>query len=168
MSTPCIPATVLDTFPCHPFIPPSSQCRDDCSYFTDENTEAQISNLASGRPSIPTWLCQKSWWGLGRPRLSWAEAPGRTFSERSLQTGPCRPSPHHLGDFQSVPGWLDQLQKGWGVGTWSSCREPEEVTSGAVNAEGRRGLGMCWHLPHLGPDPGIPRGRVGKHQGADW
>lgn len=166
MSTPCIPTTVLDTFTC-PFIPSSSQCRDDCSYFTDENTEAQISNLACGRPSIPTWICQKSWWGLGRPRLSWAEAPGRTFSERSLQTGPCRPSPHHLGDFQSVPGWLDQLQRVGSrdmvflQGAWG-------VTNGAVNAEDRRGLGMCWHLPHLGPDPGILRGCMWKHQGTDW
>lgn len=33
-------------------------------------------------------------------------------------------------------------------------QEPEEVMGGAVNAEDRRGLGMCWHLPHLGPDQG--------------
>lgn len=96
----------------HPFVPSSSQGRDDHSYFTDESTEAQISDLASGRLSVPTWPCQKSWWAFGRPRLGSAEPPSRTFSERSLQKGPCRPSPHHLGDFQPGPGWLGE----WGHG----------------------------------------------------
>lgn len=79
--------------------------------------------MASGRPEIPIQICQKSWRGLGPPRLGSAEAPGRTFEERSLQVrASLATSP------PPIPGWLDQLQKGWRVGTLSPCREPEEVT----------------------------------------
>lgn len=163
MSAPCIPPTVLGTFTCHPFVPPSSHA----------GTIVPISQMRTLRPRSVSWLVADPAFPAGSAGVSVELRAaqvglGRGTRQESLQTRPCRPTPHHLGDFQSVPGWLDRLQKGWGVGTWSSCREPEEVTDGAVNAEDRRGLGMCWHLPHLGPDPGILRGRVGKHQGADW
>lgn len=111
--------------------------------------------MASGRPEVPIQICQKSWPGLGPPGLGFAEAPGRTFEERSLQARASlatSPSP--------VPGWLDQLQKGWGVGTSSPCREPEEVTDLLCRGD-RKGPsrgGTCWHLPNLEPDTGAIRG----------